>query len=617
MPTIQEIRQKYPQYSDLSDDQVASGFHKKFYSDMPIADFKSKLGMTEAPKQGETVTGTILPFSKDTGTGEVSLAVPSLVQGLYDSAVSAITAPGRAASGELPVSGPDGSTSPQAIAEGLNFAGWASPVGAASRNAVVQAPVQRTLTDGQETALAANRLGVDLPRAVASDSTAVQQLGKISTNVPIGGTPLRKSSRVAIDQLGEAAQRVQQGFGAGDVAAAGGLTRQGIRDFSENTLDDLVSKKYDAVDSLVDPKVTSPLTATSTRVNSILDARQKAALPSEGSAASIVRDAISRPEGLTYEGVKRLRTEVGQMLKNPQMAPAGTSQDELRALYGSLSDDLRSTVQKAGGDKASVAFDEANSFAAKTIQEQKSLDKIIAPKSDEGLFGSIQAMAGSTNRADIQNLARVKRSVSPETWNEISSSVISRIGRDPDGNFSPDRFLTGYGKLSPNGKSLLFGGSKELQSSLDDIATVSRRFKELNQYANPSGTGQTIIGGSYLPGLYLEPVSVVSSIAGTRVLSSALAKPTSAKKLAEWAKAYEQVATNPTTTNQKMLGVRAKVLAVSIANDTGNTNVIGQLINPLSRVQKVAAGQENSPSITQNPASSQNNQPRMLLPNEL
>lgn len=594
----------------------------QFPDDMPQERIKGlisqKFPELSAPTpQAGTVTGQILPFQKDLATGETSLAVPGLLKSLYDSASSAVTAPGRAMSGELPVSGPDGNTSPQAIAEGLNFAGWASPASVASRNAVVQAPVQRTLSEGQETALAANRLGVDLPRAAASDSTAVQQLGKIATNIPIGGTPLRKGSRVAIDQLGDAATRVQQGFGAGDVAAAGGLARQGIRDFSENTLDDLVTKKYNAVDSLVDPKITAPLTATTTRVAKLLDDRQKAALPSEGSAASIVRDAISRPEGLTYDGVKRLRTEVGQMLKNPQMAPAGTSQDELRSLYGSLSDDLRSTVKKAGGDKASAAFDEANTFAAKTIQEQKALDKIVAPKSDEGLFGSIQSMAGSTNRADIQNLARVKRSVSPETWNEISSSVISRIGRDPDGNFSPDRFLTGYGKLSTNGKNLLFGGQQELKSSLDDIATVSRRFKELNQFANPSGTGQTIIGGSYLPGLYLEPVSVISSIAGTRVLSNALSKPTSAKKLAEWAKAYEQAAVNPTVKTQNMLGVRAKVLSLSLANDAGNSSIVNQLINPLSRVQKAAAGQENSPSITQQPTGGQNDQPRMLMPNEL
>ena len=43
MPSIQEIRQKYPQYQDLSDDQLAQGLHKRFYSDMPFENFKSKI----------------------------------------------------------------------------------------------------------------------------------------------------------------------------------------------------------------------------------------------------------------------------------------------------------------------------------------------------------------------------------------------------------------------------------------------------------------------------------------------------------------------------------------------------------------------------------------------
>lgn len=44
MPTIADIRQQYPQYKDLSDQQLAEGLHKKFYSDLPFNDFASKIG---------------------------------------------------------------------------------------------------------------------------------------------------------------------------------------------------------------------------------------------------------------------------------------------------------------------------------------------------------------------------------------------------------------------------------------------------------------------------------------------------------------------------------------------------------------------------------------------
>lgn len=46
MASIQEIRQKYPQYSDMSDQQLADALHQKFYADMPRDQFNQKIGLT-------------------------------------------------------------------------------------------------------------------------------------------------------------------------------------------------------------------------------------------------------------------------------------------------------------------------------------------------------------------------------------------------------------------------------------------------------------------------------------------------------------------------------------------------------------------------------------------
>src|ERR1700677_3055865 len=44
MKSFTEIRQKYPQYNDLSDDQLSDAIHSKFYSDIPKDEFHSKIG---------------------------------------------------------------------------------------------------------------------------------------------------------------------------------------------------------------------------------------------------------------------------------------------------------------------------------------------------------------------------------------------------------------------------------------------------------------------------------------------------------------------------------------------------------------------------------------------
>lgn len=45
MPTIAEVREKFPQYSDMSDVQLAGALHQKFYSDMDADQFAEKIGL--------------------------------------------------------------------------------------------------------------------------------------------------------------------------------------------------------------------------------------------------------------------------------------------------------------------------------------------------------------------------------------------------------------------------------------------------------------------------------------------------------------------------------------------------------------------------------------------
>jgi len=57
MATIQQLRQQYPQYEDLSDEDFAKAFHKKFYSDLDFDDFSQRIGLTPtmAPSGTEIV----------------------------------------------------------------------------------------------------------------------------------------------------------------------------------------------------------------------------------------------------------------------------------------------------------------------------------------------------------------------------------------------------------------------------------------------------------------------------------------------------------------------------------------------------------------------------------
>lgn len=619
--------------------RMPDGTEVRFPDEMPAEEIKGLIASkfpdavpkaSEAEKPDGYHRSMILPLGKDQKTGEISLAVPGvlaaipgLVSGAYESAKSAVTAPGRAMSGELQVMGPDGHVTPEAIGEGANFAMWASPASpAAGLKAAPLLKGARPKPEGLQVAESASRLGVDLPRAVTSDKTAIQQLGKTLTSVPGGGTPLRKASETAIGQMDDAATRIRQGYGTGDVATAGSLAREGISDYAKGTLKAKVTQKYDAVDDLVTQNVLTPLENTSKVAADIMAKRQNAQMAGDSQAVSLVRQALGAKDGLNYQGIKDLRTSIGELVEDPQrLASSGISATELKRVYAGLTDDLKAAVSRSGGEKASKAFNEANTLAANVAREREALQSVLGRQtSDEGIFSKIEAMAGSTSRADQNGLMRVRRAVGKDTWDEITSSVLGRMGRDGNGNFSPDRFLTGYGKLSPTGKAMLFKttGKKELAASLDDLAMVSNRFKRLNQFANPSGTAQSAITGAAGFGMLADPVTTVSSVLGSRVVSGILAKPVSAKKLADWAKAYEQAALNPGVKTQALLEARAKVLAIDLAAETGGAAVVQQILPAISRVSKLPAQPGNEDQGAQeNKQGRVQQQPRMLLPNEL
>lgn len=558
---------------------------------------------------------TILPLGKDKATGEVSFAVPGLVKDIYEAGKSAVTLPGRVMSGEKQVMGPDGNVSPEMIGEAANFALFSSPVSPAQGQIKFAAPQSA----GMETARAGQRIGVDLPRAVTSDIGSVQQAGKVLANVPVGGAPLRQASERAIGQLDEAAARTQQGFGTGDVASAGAAARAGIKDYSKSVLGGKVKDAYDTVDNLVTQNVTTPLRSTLKAATDITGRRANAQMAGESKAVSLIRKAIDQPEGLNYQGIKDLRTSIGEMLDNPSLIPADISQAELKRIYGGLTDDLRNAVRRSGGDEALGAFEKANGLAAKVAKEREGLAKVLGNDiSDERLFDRIQAMASSSARADQSGLARVRGAVSKETWDEIAAGTLTKIGRDADGNFSPDRFVTGYGKMSPAGKAMLFGGKPELRSALDDIATVSRRFKQLNQYANPSGTGQTVLGGAIGSGFIADPVTALSSVASARVMSSILAKPTSARALAAYSRAYERQVTAPSKIGAQALMNSAKAMGALIGQEAGNPG-LGQLVVPqISRVRQLPAGQgDQNNGAPEGQQGGQQSQPYQMMPNEI
>jgi hypothetical protein len=492
-------------------------------------------------------------------------------------------------------------------AAGPSLPGTPPPLGPADWQ--WQAPDPRVapapaLTPGQEAATAAARLSetgepVQLPRAVTTDSMPVQRAASVARNVPFAGDPLVKSAERALTQLGSKTAEVASGYGeAATPAAAGDAARESIRDWIKGKSAETSKKFYDQVNAAIDPAVNTELSETRQAAQAILDRRKNAGILDQSGAVKRIEEAVTNPKGLNYEGIKDLRTYVREIMDNPSLLPSDISGNELKSIYGALTSDLRESALNAGGERAVTAFDRANRHYALLSARRESLAKIVGTNGDvpaERVFDRLVTMASSKAGGDISKLSQARKAMGPEGWNEFAGGIVNQLGRDVEGNFSPQRFVTSYGKLSPAGKTLLFrsGGKDDLAKHLDDIAKVSSRFKELQKFANPSGTGQQALGGSVFAGLWLEPISTISSVLGARVVSEALSRPASAASIAKYGQAQEALVRQPSP-------VRAASYAMAVRNMLNTIGAKGTSVTDFMRtlqgpVPAGAQGEQQQP----------------------
>ncbi len=388
MPSIADIRQKYPQYDDMSDADLASALHRKYYSDMPREQFDAKISLGPQSVSQETPDNTpvgapnspvqnmltgmenLLPAAEQ-GTnpnvgayngrylgpatigegGEVYIkdengrAIPTdsskhvVIRDPRDNQVKVFargedTNEGPAV-GISRVLAPGLATGPLARTPGAARAATEAesvlPAGQASRNEIVQS-AQRLKDYGSP---------VEIPNAIASDNLLTQQAGAQLRNVPILGNPITRNTERAIQQLETATGDVAQNLGGATVEGAGARAKSGLLDWIGPKSEAEASAAYDAVDAAIDPSIRSTLDETARAVEEITARRQNAAITAPSKAAGLVSEAIKNPQA---DALEQLTAQLGGTPRAAEMAAKALGQGEPAGLNYQGIKDLRSYV---------------------------------------------------------------------------------------------------------------------------------------------------------------------------------------------------------------------------------------------------------------------------------
>jgi hypothetical protein len=444
----------------------------------------------------------------------------------------------------------------------------------------------------QDVVAAGERLGVEVPKFIATDSVATQRTAAGLKNIPFAGDPIVTGARRFNESLGTAADNIAGQLGSGDRVAAGQTASRSLLDWIGPKSKAAVTNAYDAVDNAISQNVRGDLSQTRNVISDIMAKRANAQIQGSSKAVDEVLAAVQAPGGMNYQGVKDLRTFIGEM-KDQGILPPGVSGSELKRIYGALSDDMRNIVQAGGGQRGLALWERANTLNAAVAKRREELAKIVGKDGSappEQIFDRLTTYASDKGGANISRLMKARSTMTQDEWQEVGSAIIQRMGRDAQDDFSPNRFVTGWGKMSDAGKAALFPDQAH-RAALNDLSTLSvRGGPAMARFANPSGTAQGTAFAGLGAGVFADLGSTLTAVLTGRVVASSLAQPASASSMARMAKAYSIAIEKPTAATYASLQS-----AVRNFSNTANDK-LGASLNPQEVLRGLISGPRVSPA---------------------
>ncbi len=394
----------------------------------------------------------------------------------------------------------------RAMTAGGDFASGALPEGVGrllargwSALAPGAIPSGRALTEAAETAEAYARQGVTPANVASINPSFANRAGvAVAESMPfVGGPRVQERMAQTGEQFGEAVRRAAPG---GSPYETGRAIREGLMS-ERDRLAEEQGQVFSELGQLLGPErrpmpataqrlaetegITQPI-ERATRVNPVLERLR----PDEG-----------EPLEASFETIKQQRSQIGEMIRNPQLAPSGTDQRRLKEAYRTLTQDMERIVDDAGlGDE----WRAANARYKEYAQRLKEIDKNFKPETSapEELAARVAGLA----RTAPSKLEQLKKSVTNDDWQQLASYVLRDLAQgtpgrvDEAGDISMSTFLTGINKLgrgadADRAKTILFGDrGAAMRENLEDLARISSSNRQMESLLNSSGTARALSG---------------------------------------------------------------------------------------------------------------------------
>ncbi len=540
--TIQEVRQKYPQYEALSDQDLADKLHAKYYSDLPKEDFYSRIGFNSNPESklmglakkafSSKEEGLISPFglAQDVavGLGNAGQNVAHyfgskapqvdiqetlgrenpnhFIQGVAEytpyAALARLLRPGII---------------PQ-LAAGAAYGGISAKAGEREGGAA-QGALINALTHGAFKGL--EKLS---PSKLLRGNLSPQELqGNLETTAgtPTGlgdviGSPFLKRqyenilSKIPFSGANEKLQQAGQavhGKGQNILSEMLGTgSPENITDQLSETLMNQFKEHqaaktalYNDVDQLAQksgfaPKVSGFAEKAKDYAEALKDMDLLKYEPEYGRMFNKLKNYVEAPESITLKEANLLKGKLGEYANAAKRSPE-PAQRHMAKVYGDLASalkgDITSSIESSGNKTLGKAYKSAEENFAKNFSPflDKDIYKFIGGRQDPDLLVQSFLKSGRSKAADRENLLSKLTSKLPEEQKGLLGYAYFSRALDKEGNLNPGKLSTLINDLGKNQFKALVE-NPELRKQLANYNKLYKmNTKGVNIMENPA-TGQ-------------------------------------------------------------------------------------------------------------------------------
>ena len=341
-----------------------------------------------------------------------------------------------------------------------------------------------------EAAAAAERLGIDLPVDVLTDSRQIREA--VGATRSIAGSEASAAWRDDLLRITDRAdEAIQELGGATDLSTVSDrvLTRL------NTTRDDIFNRAeglYTAVDETI-PKTANfePNNIVRT-LNEIIE--EQGGVERLSPAEQSLFNLVTQSPRVTYAALMQEKRQIGRALRQNAGSYRDADEAALARLYAAVSEDQLSNVERLGGTDLRANLELANDLYAQGRNMDTEIVSAFGRDRQGSIASRLRSAISSTARGDVSGLQRTINVIPEDLRREAVTSAIREVASSTQAGergFGFNQFTNFYSSLRRNPQAyrqVVEAVGPEADRVLRDLYEVSRRVTDAR--ANVISTGR-------------------------------------------------------------------------------------------------------------------------------